>query len=555
MKSKSLIYSFCLLVCLGGVVQAGDVQNSERIQIEQNLRRLLETKNCKQCNLTGVMLNRADLSGADLENAILIGANLYLADLSGANLKGANLQRAGLGGADLADADLTNANLQGAILEGAYLTGAKMEGAITGPNESIQEETTESKQQDVEEVGESDRFVTDQGVVIEDRRDFEETPPPVLKSSDSNMESQENLNIGSKQAPVSPTDVVEKSSTDNNSADSLKQSKQIVAMKDISKPSASEPQNIDSKDTTDSMDAGSGESSLAKQGFFDKIGQSFTNMFSSEKKEEPVEAKPEEAPNIESKAEQVEQQPSQPVSDETEGMDNIATNEEVSVPGNDQLESGQAEEEEGPSGPGLFDRLGESFTNMFSSEKKEEPVEVKPEEAPNIESKAEQVEQQPSQPVAKEIEIEETVIPEPAETKQVVAKVSSDEASVLPVRTPGPMTDEKKLLLEKLLDGNRCIECDLSGVDLTHADLEEADLERSDLHMVILKDADLSEANLKGTNLSGADLRNADLRNADLYRANFSGCDLTGARLDGAFIDSVDFSGAIGVNFEGTIHD
>jgi Pentapeptide repeats (8 copies) len=67
------------------------------------------------CNLHGLDLTNANLSGADLSSGTdLSNANLNKADLSGANLSFANLS-----GANLNKADLTGANLTGAITTGA----------------------------------------------------------------------------------------------------------------------------------------------------------------------------------------------------------------------------------------------------------------------------------------------------------------------------------------------------------------------------------------------------------------------------------------------------
>ena len=101
-------------------------------------------------------------------------------------------------------------------------------------------------------------------------------------------------------------------------------------------------------------------------------------------------------------------------------------------------------------------------------------------------------------------------------------------------------------MVEKLLDTNRCYECNLAGVDLSGEDLSGSDLEGSDLSGAILNDTDLAGTNLKGVSLRGAQMRSADLRRADLYKADLSGADLTEADFRGALIDEADFNGAIG---------
>ncbi|MBS0017633.1 MAG: pentapeptide repeat-containing protein [Arthrospira sp. SH-MAG29] len=90
----------------------------------QDIRQLLSTKECENCNLTNAGLVLADLSGANLTGANLTGANLSRANLTGANLTGANLTGASLFGANLTGANLTGAKLAGSDLRGAYLANA-----------------------------------------------------------------------------------------------------------------------------------------------------------------------------------------------------------------------------------------------------------------------------------------------------------------------------------------------------------------------------------------------------------------------------------------------
>ncbi|UCI32133.1 pentapeptide repeat-containing protein [Mesorhizobium sp. B4-1-4] len=86
-------------------------------------------------NLTEAILRGTRLDGADLRGANLSSARLYLADLSGADLRGANLAAAdlfpaNLNGADLRKANLYSANLRDACLRGADLRGACLESAV-----------------------------------------------------------------------------------------------------------------------------------------------------------------------------------------------------------------------------------------------------------------------------------------------------------------------------------------------------------------------------------------------------------------------------------------
>ncbi|MFH7029175.1 MAG: pentapeptide repeat-containing protein [Heteroscytonema crispum UTEX LB 1556] len=101
----------------------------------EDVRQLLATKQCHNCDLSGAGLVMADLSGADLSGANLAGANLSRANLSGADLRGANLSSAGLFGVNLSGAKLGGANLLGADLRNTYLVNAEFSGVnLNGTN-------------------------------------------------------------------------------------------------------------------------------------------------------------------------------------------------------------------------------------------------------------------------------------------------------------------------------------------------------------------------------------------------------------------------------------
>lgn len=76
-----------------------------------------------------------DLSGIVLEGADLCSANLNAISLKGAVLRNAQLSNASLSEADLSGANLVNAGLDGAILRGANLSAADLTGAnLSGGN-------------------------------------------------------------------------------------------------------------------------------------------------------------------------------------------------------------------------------------------------------------------------------------------------------------------------------------------------------------------------------------------------------------------------------------
>ena len=70
----------------------------------------------------------------------------------------------------------------------------------------------------------------------------------------------------------------------------------------------------------------------------------------------------------------------------------------------------------------------------------------------------------------------------------------------------------------RLLETNKCVECDLNN-----AELEGAKLRRADFSGAYLYRANLEYADLRGANFTGADLSNARLRGADLRNAIFNG--------------------------------
>jgi len=76
-----------------------------------HLKRLMETGDCINCDLSGANLKDAKLMDADMTNANLIGAKLMDADLTNAHLGGANLS-----GANLTEAELNYAFMKSVIL-------------------------------------------------------------------------------------------------------------------------------------------------------------------------------------------------------------------------------------------------------------------------------------------------------------------------------------------------------------------------------------------------------------------------------------------------------
>lgn len=107
---------------VGGVALTGALLGTARASDPSHLQRLIATRNCVGCDLSGENLAGFTLKGSNLGNSNLTGANLYKASLVQANLTGTVL----------ANADLSGANLLAAI--GANLSGATTNAETTCPN-------------------------------------------------------------------------------------------------------------------------------------------------------------------------------------------------------------------------------------------------------------------------------------------------------------------------------------------------------------------------------------------------------------------------------------
>jgi len=94
-----------------------------------DLIKVLQDGECRNCRLADADLVHADLRDADLRDARLQRANLGEARLDGADLRGANLSFTSLRGASL-----RGANLEGSILHGTDLRNADLSGARLSPN-------------------------------------------------------------------------------------------------------------------------------------------------------------------------------------------------------------------------------------------------------------------------------------------------------------------------------------------------------------------------------------------------------------------------------------
>lgn len=156
------------------------------VTARENFDKLLKTRSCEGCDLSGLNFNRMDLSGVNLEGADLSLSTFFLANLSGANLKNAKCNGAKFGGADLGDSDLRGADLRGAKINSAYLGGAQMTGQIvkTKPYEDIGVGDIE-KELYLEDQTKPKKRPELGGVKVGKRRDLGEIPPSIDKKSEA----------------------------------------------------------------------------------------------------------------------------------------------------------------------------------------------------------------------------------------------------------------------------------------------------------------------------------------------------------------------------------
>jgi len=585
----ALIYCCCLLAVLLGHNALGSPSLSPSEEVRLNFQQLMETNSCPGCNLAGAVFNRLDLSGANLEGANLAGAQLYLANLVGTNLQNANLQGAALGGADLADADLRGANLTGAVIEGAYLVGARMDGTVItrrphldegGPDagETVYVDDEASSKnlpftnkayvagsQDMENVEASGEPAEQKQVDAEVEKPVQEGEEQAAKPDKSEMEDMasvpEPLPGNSKKLVIMADAVVSQNSRDAEikTGTAVSQPEEIDHKK-LSSGEEKQEAVVPPAPQLQSQDMEEVEKAMPAASMTGDTEESDRKTAEDQARAGETQAQPEvslEKPDADQAAQetvdiqQVVDEPHEdiavveevqaeqlPEPQQVTRLDKDAVVAEVVSPDKTVVtkEMEANEQQTSPDLPvGQENVAAEEITAMESQKAGVQDL-VQEEIMP-----PEQVQEQENASAGKEIK-------EPAQPEQVPAEeVSAVEEAIKAA------DEQKKMLVEKLLDDNRCVECDLSGVDLSGRNLDEADLERANLQGANLSGADLSEANLKGVDFRGADLRNADLREADLYRANLSEADLTGARFEEAMIDMVFSTGAIGANFEGAL--
>ena len=141
---------------------------------QSTVRRLILLNECRQCDLTGVLLPEAQLRGADLR-----GASLRFADLSGSHLEEANLKGADLTGINLSNAILVNTNLADTRLDWANFSGAQLYTVnVTGASMSNLNLTNAQLHNTPISVGGYEQPL---GTPLEHTSPFEDTLPPSVE--------------------------------------------------------------------------------------------------------------------------------------------------------------------------------------------------------------------------------------------------------------------------------------------------------------------------------------------------------------------------------------
>ena len=207
-KTKNVVLNIGLSILSMLFLQNNYVMAEAGITARENLERLINTRVCRECDLSGLNLNRMDLSGADLSGADLSFTTCYLTNFSGANLQRTVLNGAVFGGADLGEADLRGADLRGANLESAYLGGTVLDGEMV--------ETLPYKDHGISEIT-AQTYVPDQsipkknekpGTIQVGKRKILNDPPPLLPVAPSKPESvvmtAEPKNVAQTDLPKAP---------------------------------------------------------------------------------------------------------------------------------------------------------------------------------------------------------------------------------------------------------------------------------------------------------------------------------------------------------------
>ncbi len=105
------------------------------------------------------------------------------------------------------------------------------------------------------------------------------------------------------------------------------------------------------------------------------------------------------------------------------------------------------------------------------------------------------------------------------------------------VETTAAANGQAEKNLHILQTTQKCIDCDLSGLDLTRMDLSRTDLRGANLSFTICNLTSFAYADLRGARLHGATLNGADMEGADLRGVDFRGVSMESVFLGDALVD------------------
>ena len=91
---------------------------------ELDLKQLLETNICINCDLSGADLRKKNLSNANIQGSNLNKVNLWRANLENANLSGCSIEEANLRRVNFKNANLNDTTFQWSIIRHAEMDGA-----------------------------------------------------------------------------------------------------------------------------------------------------------------------------------------------------------------------------------------------------------------------------------------------------------------------------------------------------------------------------------------------------------------------------------------------
>ncbi len=97
---------------------------------------------------------------------------------------------------------------------------------------------------------------------------------------------------------------------------------------------------------------------------------------------------------------------------------------------------------------------------------------------------------------------------------------------------------QAKQNLQILQSTQKCVDCDLSGLDLTRMDLSRTDLRGANLSFTICNLTSFAYADLRGARMHGAALNGADMEGADLRGVDFRGVSMESVFLGDALVDN-----------------